>query len=292
MMRQIDCVEGFVPAVCPAMSSQFSPLTEFVANQYNDFQYLFELLGKERKYLNYGYSKGPDESYEQRQEQLCRAVFDAADIQPKHTLVDVGFGSGEQDFLLAANYKFHALHGFNIAQNQVNYASARAKKEGVRKLHFHHGQAEQLGLPDSSADRVLAVECAFYFDRPRFYAEAARVLKKNGLLVLADISFHDSLKFVTRLGADLARVGNISENRRTWENHFETVRLESIRRQTLPGAQQTVWTILRWIFKHFRPAQFKAWKTLWNMAVSTQITALGFRTGLIRYDLIVLRKRA
>ncbi len=274
------------------MSSTFSPLTDFVANQYNDFQTLLELLQKERKYLNYGYSNGPEETYEQRQEQLCRAVFDAAQIQPRHTLVDVGFGSGEQDFLLAANYKFQTLHGFNIAQKQVEYAAARAKLEGLRKLHFHHGQAEQLALPQSSADRVLAVECAFYFDRPRFYAEASRVLKKGGLLVLADIAFHDSLKFVTRFGDDLARVGTISANRRAWEKHFETVRLDSIRRQTLPGAQQTVWTILRWILKYFRPAQFKAWKTLWNMAVSTQITALGFRTGLIRYDLIVLRKRA
>lgn len=274
------------------MTSTFSPLTDFVANQYNDFQTLFELLQKERKYLNYGYSKGPGETYEQRQEQLCKAVFDAAGIQPKHTLVDVGFGSGEQDFLLAANYKFQALHGFNIARKQVEYASMRAKQEGLRKLHFHHGQAEQLTLADSSADRVLAVECAFYFDRPRFYAEAARVLRKGGLLVLADIAFHDSLKFVTKLGADLARVGTISENQRSWERHFETVRLESIRRNTLPGAQQTVWTILRWILKYFRPAQFKAWKTLWNMAVSTQITAFGFRTGLIRYDLIVLRKHA
>ncbi len=270
-----------------------SPLTEFVADQYNDFQFLLEQLNKERKYLNYGFRTGKGQSYEKKQEQLCRAVFDAADIRPDSVIVDVGFGSGEQDFLLASNYQFKVLHGFNIAENQVKYAADRARREKqTKKLLFHHGQAEDMSvLGRGKADRVMAVECAFYFDRAKFYPEAARVLKKGGLLVLADISFADSLRFLTRRTPDLARVGTQSGNKTLWEESFETVRLEDIRGRTFPGAQETVWMILKWLFRYFRRDQARAWKTLWNMAVSTQITSLGFLTGLIHYDLIVLRKR-
>lgn len=270
-----------------------SALTDYVAHQYDDFQTLFEKLNKERKYLNYGYKTGPHQTYEKKQEQLCRAVFDAADIRRDSVLVDVGFGSGEQDFLLASEYKFKILHGFNIAESQVRYASERARKEKLaKKLVFHHGQAENMSnLPKGKADRVMAVECAFYFDRARFYREAARVLKKGGLLVLADISFADSLAFVSRRAPDLTRVGTQSGNRRMWEESFETVRLEDIRSRTFPGAQETVWTILKWIARHFRWEEAREWKTFWKMAVATQITALGFFTGLIHYDLIVLRRR-
>lgn len=269
-----------------------SPLTEFVARQYDDFQFLLEDLNKERKYLNYGFRRTSQDTYETKQANLCMLVFEAADIKPDSVLVDVGFGSGEQDFLLASKFKFKELHGFNIAESQVRYANARAKAEKLqKKLKFKHGQAEKMDMPAKSADRVMAIECAFYFDRPKFYKEAARVLKKNGLLVLADITFNDSLAFLTRRAPDLARVSHRSANQASWEQYFETVKIQSINREARPGAQETVSMILKWLFRHFKRSQYSAWKTLWNMAVSTQITALGFATGLIHYDLIVLRKR-
>ena len=46
-------------------------------------------------------------------------------------------------------------------------------------------------------DRILAIECAFYFDRLRFYRRAAQVLKRDGLVVLADIAFADRAAFLT-----------------------------------------------------------------------------------------------
>lgn len=263
-----------------------------MAHQYDDFQTILEALKKERKYLNYGYRKSRSDSYEQKQEQLCTLVYDAARIEPHHTLIDVGFGSGEQDFLLAHRYPFAQLHGFNIASTQVEYARARAAAADLKHLHFHHGQAENMaGMPDGQADRVMAVECAFYFDRPRFYKEAARVLRPGGLLVLADITFSDRLKFLTGMAADLERVGYLGKNRQSWELYFHTRRLESIHRETIPGAQETVAILLKMILKHFRWKERQAWKTLWKMAVSTQITVIGFLTRLIRYDLIVLEKK-
>jgi len=58
----------------------------------------------------------------------------------------------------------------NISERQVRNATERAVREHLaHKLSFRLGEAERLpGVEDSSVDRVLAIECAFYFDRRAF----------------------------------------------------------------------------------------------------------------------------
>jgi cyclopropane fatty-acyl-phospholipid synthase-like methyltransferase len=73
----------------------------------------------------------------------------------------------------------------------------------AHKLSFRLGEAERLtGVVDSCVDRILAIECAFYFDRPRFYRRAAQVLKPDGQVVLADIAFADRAAFLARRAED------------------------------------------------------------------------------------------
>ena len=265
-----------------------SDLTDSVSRQYDLFQGSLESLDKQQKYLNYGYTVTGRESYEERQERLCLEVFRAAQIGKDDVLADVGFGSGEQDFLLARTYAFAKLTGFNIAARQVEYAAARAVRENEPRLEFRHGEAESLpGLEAGSVDRLMAIECAFYFDRPRFYARAAEVLKPGGLLVLADISFSTSLLMWR---ADLRRVGTLARNRAEWEKYFDTVSITDIRKETRPGAQMTVRQILRTVpdGRVNRSAR-REWL---KMAFYSQLVALGLSTRLLHYDLIVLRRRA
>jgi len=266
-----------------------SELTGGISRQYDLFQNSLESLEKQRKYLNYGYTVTGRESYEERQERLCLEVFRAAELNANDVVVDVGFGSGEQDFLLAANFAFATLTGFNIAPRQVQYASARAAQEGLdAKLAFRLGEAEALpGVENGSVDRVMAIECAFYFDRPRFYRRAAEVLKPGGLLVLADIAFADRARFLARR-EDLRRVGTRAGNRSEWEKYFRTRSLVPIHKQARPGAQMTVFQILKTL-----PRARMSWgeRAEWlKMAFYSQLVALGLATGLLHYDLIVLEK--
>ena len=270
--------------------SQFrSPLTNAVARQYDLFQQSLEAIEKDRKYLNYGYTVAGDEPLEERQQRLCLEVFGAAGIARDHVVVDVGFGSGEQDFLLARNFDFRRLVGFNISEGQVRYASERAGREQLdHKLTFCLGEAETLpGLEDGSVDRLVAVECAFYFDRPRFYRRAAQVLKPEGLLVLADIQLSDRLAFLTRR-EDLRRVGTVSGNRREWERYFRVRSARNINRHTRPGVQMSVRQILTMApFGRFTMAQRREWL---KMAAYSQLVAIGLRLGLLTYDLLVFEK--
>jgi cyclopropane fatty-acyl-phospholipid synthase-like methyltransferase len=153
--------------------------------------------------LNYRYTVSGKETYWERQQRLCLEMFQAAEIGKGDVIIDIGFGSGEQDFLLSSAYEFAHLIGFNLSERQVRYASERANLEKLAdKLSFRPGEAERLpGVEGASVDRVLAIECAFYFDRPRFYERAAQVLKPGGLVVLADIAFADRALFLTRTRA-------------------------------------------------------------------------------------------
>jgi len=277
------------------MTDTLSPLTRSIARQYNLFQTSLETIGQERKFLNYGYtvsSDEPDKPIEERQQRLCVEVFRAADIQPDHLVVDVGFGSGEQDFLLARTTDFRRLIGFNIADRQVRYASDRARREKLdHKLTFCLGEAEALpGLADRSVDRLVAIECAFYFDRPRFYRRAAEVLRPGGRLVIADIALSDRLAFLTRLPGreDLQRVGTASANRREWERWFQTRSMRHINRHTRPGVQKSVRHILETApFGPFSAAERREWI---KMACYSQLVAFGLSLELVTYDLIVLER--
>jgi ubiquinone/menaquinone biosynthesis C-methylase UbiE len=270
--------------------SVMDELTGAVSRQYDLFQTSLESIEKPRKYLNYGYTVARRQTYEERQERLCLEVFRAAAIEPEHVLVDVGFGSGEQDFLLARNFPFTKLTGFNIAAKQVAYASERAAQESLaHKLEFRHGQAEELpGIAPASVDRVMAIECAFYFDRPRFYARAAEVLKPGGLLVLADIAFSGRMPRFGRGSADLKRVGTRASNQQEWERWFRTRSIVDIAPYTRPGAQMTVTQILRTVPRmRMSGGERREWL---KMAFYSQLVALGLATGLLHYDLITLEK--
>jgi cyclopropane fatty-acyl-phospholipid synthase-like methyltransferase len=265
-------------------------LTGAVSRQYDLFQTSLESIEKPRKYLNYGYTVARRQTYEERQERLCMEVFRAAQIEPQHVLVDVGFGSGEQDFLLERSFPFTRLTGFNISAKQVEYASTRAAQENLaHKLEFRHGQAEELpGIAPGSVDRVMAVECAFYFDRPRFYARAAEVLKPGGLLVLADIAFTGRMPRFARSSDDLQRVGTRDANQKEWERFFTTRPIVDIAPYTRPGAQMTVTQILRSLPRmKMSGGERREWL---KMAWYSQLVALGLATGLLHYDLIVLER--
>ena len=154
-------------------------LTRAISRRYDIFQTSLETLKEPEKFMNFGYTISRRQTYEQRQEQLCLKVFEAAEFQRSDFVVDVGFGSGEQDFLLHRTYEFDRLAGFNISQRQVRYANFRAAEENLsQKLSFRLGEAEVLPeISPSSVDKLLAIECAHYFDRPRFYRRVAEVLK-------------------------------------------------------------------------------------------------------------------
>jgi ubiquinone/menaquinone biosynthesis C-methylase UbiE len=282
---------GYPPMTEPQIASK---VTRAISAQYDEFHASLEALvplGEQQNYLNYGYRDSAGQGYEETQAQLCLEVFRAAEIVPSDVIIDVGFGGGEQSLLLAANFEFARYTGFNISANQVRYATERASQRNLsQKLAYRLGEAEELpGVAAGSVDKLMAVECAFYFDRPRFYRCAAEVLKPGGRAVLADITLCNALGFLGSLREDFRRVGTRGTNRREWEKYLVTRSIRDINPQTRPGVQRTVFRIFRLSrVARMTPLQRREW---WKMAFYTQLIAIGQLLGLVRYELIVLEKR-
>ncbi|PRP98514.1 Erythromycin 3''-O-methyltransferase [Enhygromyxa salina] len=266
-------------------------LEQLLSEQYDAFQAIHESWGQGETYFNWGYQTALHQPLAATRERLVCEVFRALGPGPGDRIIDVGFGSGAQDLWAARHHDFAELIGFNISARQVQEARRRAAELGLDgRLRFHHQPAEDMAaLADASADGLVAIECAPHFDRPRFYKEAARVLRPGARMVLADICFCAALSPAIRSGPPpLRRMGTIRDNQASWSPWFVTRELRNINWQTLPGCQRTVFAVLRSLARVDAGPHRRHWVEL---AKTSQIMSIGLLVRAIRYDLIVLERR-
>lgn len=97
------------------------------------------------------------------------------------SVIDVGCGTGIFTRLLAAELPASfAVTGVEPSADMRAMAASRA----ASRSQFVFGRAEALPLDAQGAILVTAATAAHWFDRPRFYAEAARVLAPGGSIAL------------------------------------------------------------------------------------------------------------
>ncbi|MGH6949095.1 MAG: class I SAM-dependent methyltransferase [Kiloniellales bacterium] len=98
--------------------------------------------------------------------------------------LDVGAGTGisTRAWAEALSAKWRVV---GLEPNQDMLAQATVSKRGA-VVEFRAGQAEELPFEDATFGLVSAAQAVHWFDRPLFYAEAARVLAPGGLLVVVN----------------------------------------------------------------------------------------------------------
>jgi cyclopropane fatty-acyl-phospholipid synthase-like methyltransferase len=164
-------------------------------------------LGQRTLYLNMGYWREARD-YDAACEALAVLVAEHARLEPGLRVLDAGFGFGDQDLLWAERFAVDIV-GLNITRSQVEVARDRVRRAGLgERVDLRHGSALDTDLPDASVDRVIALESAFHFpSRDRFFAEARRVLRPDGLLTIADLvpRGRPSRRLVDRVGKLMAR---------------------------------------------------------------------------------------
>jgi len=119
---------------------------------------------------------GPNSIFEY-EEPVVRPLLDAL---PPGVTVDAACGTGRQARYLAA--RGHEVHGFDLSPGMLEVA--RSHLPGV---HLDQADVASLTMPDSSADLVVnSLALAHVADLGPVFAEAARVLRAGGHLVISD----------------------------------------------------------------------------------------------------------
>lgn len=98
-------------------------------------------------------------------------------------LADIGAGTGISTRQLADAFE-HATEVIGVEPGEGMRATASGDAEAQRQVRYMAGSAEQLPFADDSIGVVLAAQALQWFDRPRFYAEARRVLRSSGVLAI------------------------------------------------------------------------------------------------------------
>ncbi len=124
--------------------------------------------------------------FAQAQARLSECLIDRLDVAPGHRVLDVGCGFGGTLRALRRRHPDAAGIGLNIDPRQLAVALYRDYRPS--NATWIAGDACRLPLAEAAFDRILCVEAAFHFvSRRAFLAEAHRVLRHAGVLVMSDI---------------------------------------------------------------------------------------------------------
>jgi tocopherol O-methyltransferase len=147
-----------------------------VADHYDELDPIYRQLWGE--HVHHGLWMRGDESPTEAVESLIDLVAERLDLAPGLRLADIGCGYGGAARRLAARHHVHVT-GLTLSTIQAAHAPPTAHVEILCRDWLANG------LPDASFDRAYAIESTEHMaDKGRFFAEAHRVLKPGGRLVV------------------------------------------------------------------------------------------------------------
>ncbi len=146
----------------------------------------------------------------------CGSPVDFSDIAPGDVVADLGCGAGLDLLLAAAKVEpTGRVIGVDMTDAMIQRAWGNIAAAGAGNVEVRKGIIEDLPLAEASIDWVIS-NCVLNLspDKPRAFAEIARVLKPGGRMRVADIIAEDLPEWVqnSRLLYDSCIGGAISED--------------------------------------------------------------------------------
>jgi ubiquinone/menaquinone biosynthesis C-methylase UbiE/DNA-binding MarR family transcriptional regulator len=118
-----------------------------------------------------------------------KAVLTAAGPGPFDLVIDFGTGTGRMLALFAG--KARRVEGIDLSHQMLTVARSKLQQAGAGNASVRHGDATASPYPDHSASLVIIHQVLHFLDDPgRALAEAARVLKPGGRLVVVEFAPH------------------------------------------------------------------------------------------------------
>ena len=112
-----------------------------------------------------------------------RLVPSIADLDPSHSVLDIGCGPGAA--IRAAAGSVAQAVGVDRSEAMVEIARRRSRRFG--NVEFAVGGAEKLPFPDASFDRIWTIHSFHHWDdQAKGIAESLRVLRPGGRLLIVE----------------------------------------------------------------------------------------------------------
>lgn len=188
--------------------------------------------------------------------------------------LDLGTGPGIVALELAR--RGADVVGLDIAQPQLDAAKRRAVELGLEaRTRFELHPAEQTALEDASVDFITAGQCWPWFDNARALAEAARVLKPGGHLVVAHLCYLPHRSRLAKLSEDLVVKHNPAWKLAGWHGIFDR-QIDGLQTEDLRLVEQ-------FCYDYEQPFSHTAWRG--RMRTCNGVGSGGMsEDGVQRYD--------
>ncbi len=136
-----------------------------------------------KNFLNFGYWDVATKDPTTAQANLCNLVGNMAELEKTRYILDVGSGFSEPAFLWKKAYPNITITCVNINRNQLKFANIQTD---TSEINLVNATAVKIPISDESCDRIIALESAQHFKPIKdFISETRRILKKNGITILA-----------------------------------------------------------------------------------------------------------
>lgn len=123
-------------------------------------------------------------------EKIEAALIDLVDVGPSRRMIDIGTGTGRMLELFAE--RFERSDGVDMSHRMLTVARANLDRAGVGNVNVRQADAQALPFENGCADLVTIHQVLHFIDEPdRVLAEAARVLRPGGLLLIVDFAPHE-----------------------------------------------------------------------------------------------------
>lgn len=124
------------------------------------------------------------------EEAVEAAVVEALDGRKVETLIDLGTGTGRMLEVLDGSYKRGI--GIDSSREMLAVARARLVSAGINHAQVRLGDIGDVDLTAGPADVIVIHQVLHYFDDPgRMLAQARRLLKPGGEMIIVDFAPHD-----------------------------------------------------------------------------------------------------
>jgi SAM-dependent methyltransferase len=153
----------------------------------------------ERSRVSQAYFARSASEWDRLRRELYGAVYGDAALRgllPRDWVIaDLACGTGAVSAALAP----HVARVVAVDHSPAMLRAARKRVAGLKNVDLRHGELEALPLEESACDAALLLLALAYVPDPsKVLAEAARILKPGGRLVVVDLLTHDREDFRLR----------------------------------------------------------------------------------------------